>query len=211
MRTLLTIAFGCASVVSVAQYTGGTGGGGATNCAAAFAMLPVELLHFTASVKDHEVHVQWATATEHNNASFAVERSADGLRFEAIAEVPGVGNSVLVVVYDALDRAPLPGTSYYRLLQTDFDGTTSYSDVVSVTVARSELSAYPNPADDQLWLAGTVAGEEITLLDGLGRTVGTTSAAEGSTALALFGLPAGRYTIRIVGNAGVRTLSLMKR
>ena len=194
-----------------AQYIGGTGGGGATNCSAAFAMLPVELLHFTAAAKGHEVQLHWATATEQNNAGFQVQRSSDALRFEAIAEVPGVGNSMQVVEYDALDRSPLPGTSYYRLLQTDFDGTTSYSDVVSVTIAESELLAYPNPADDRVWLTGTIAGEAATLFDAMGRTLRTGTANDASFTIDLSDLPAGRYLISVAGEGSLRTLPIVKR
>jgi len=211
MRKLLAIALCSLATASVAQYLGGTGGGGAPNCSAAFAMLPVELLHFTAKVDDEHVVLSWATATELNNAGFHVERSADGDRFEAIAEVPGVGNSVQVVVYDALDRAPLPGTSYYRLLQTDYDGTTSYSDVVSVTMAESELLAYPNPADDRLWITGTSSGEEVMLMDAMGRMVRTATANEAPTSIDLSDLPAGRYVIRVAGTGGLRTMPVVKR
>lgn len=194
-----------------AQYIGGTGGGGVTNCSAAFAMLPVELLHFTAAAKGHEVQLHWATATEQNNAGFQVQRSSDALRFEAIAEVPGVGNSMQVVEYDALDRSPLPGTSYYRLLQTDFDGTTSYSDVVSVTIAKSELLAYPNPADDRLWITGTSSGDDVVLMDAMGRTLRTVPANDALFSLDLSDLPAGRYVIRVAGAGGLRTVPVVKR
>ncbi|MBP7515613.1 MAG: T9SS type A sorting domain-containing protein [Flavobacteriales bacterium] len=196
---------------SRAQYLGGIGGGGDYTCGSGFQILPVELLYFKASVHDHAVQLEWATATEHNNAGFTVERSTDGLRFDAIAELPGAGNSVQVVVYDALDRAPLPGTSYYRLLQTDFDGTTSYSDVVSVTIAKSELLAYPNPADDRLWITGTSSGDDVVLMDAMGRTLRTVPANDALFSLDLSDLPAGRYVIRVAGAGGLRTVPVVKR
>jgi hypothetical protein len=211
MTKALSISLFLLAAAAHGQYIGGTGGGSETNCMAAFAMLPVELLHFTAAAESHEVQLQWATATEHNNAGFHVERSSDGLRFDAIAEVPGVGNSVQVVVYDALDPSPLPGTSYYRLLQTDYDGTTSYSDVVSVTMAESALLAYPNPADDRLWITGTSSGEEVVLMDAMGRTLRTATASDAPFSLDLSDLPAGRYVIRVAGAGGLRTIPIVKR
>jgi trimeric autotransporter adhesin len=211
MMRPLTLSLFLLAATAHGQYTGGIGGGGITNCMAAFAMLPVELLHFTAKVDGEHVVLSWATATEHNNAGFHVERSTDGLRFDAIVEVPGAGNSVQVVVYDALDRAPLPGTSYYRLLQTDFDGTTSYSEVVSVTMAESELLAYPNPADDRLWITGTSSGEEVMLMDAMGRTLRTLAANDALFSLDLSDLPAGRYVIRVAGAGGLRTVPVVKR
>lgn len=211
MRKALAITFACLCLASAAQFTGGIGGGGGINCMPAVNFLPVELLHFTASTQGHEVHLQWATATEHNNAGFTVERSTDGLRFDAIAEVPGAGNSVQVVVYDALDRGPLPGTSYYRLLQTDLDGTTSYSDVVGVTIEANELLAYPNPADDRVWLIGTSSGEEVMLMDAMGRTLRSLAANDAQFSLDLADLPAGSYVIRVAGSGGLRTVPIVKR
>ena len=90
--------------------------------------------------------VEWETATELNNDYMAVERSADGRRFDEIGRVPGAGNSNTPLRYDLLDEQPLPGRSYYRLRQVDFDGTTSYSDVRSVnftSAAGGSIEVYP--------------------------------------------------------------------
>ena len=78
--------------------------------------------------------VEWETATELNNDYMAVERSADGRRFDEIGRVQGAGNSNTPLRYELLDEQPLSGRSYYRLRQVDFDGTTSYSDVRSVNL-----------------------------------------------------------------------------
>jgi len=58
----------------------------------------------------------------------------------------GKGDSQLSIDYSTLDRHPLPGVSYYRLKQTDFDGVYTYSDVVSVeTEIRETIKVIPNP------------------------------------------------------------------
>ncbi|MBP6575053.1 MAG: T9SS type A sorting domain-containing protein [Flavobacteriales bacterium] len=194
-----------------AQYVGGAGGGGDTNCGAALQILPVELLYFTATPMGAEVALHWATATEHNNAGFAVERSGDGRTFEAIEQVQGAGNSVQLVDYNATDRAPLSGINYYRLLQTDFDGTTHYSDVVSVTFAQSELFAYPNPVEDQVWLRGTSAGEEVSVHDAMGRLLLAVTATDGPVVVDLSAFPAGHYVVRVAGPGSLRTLAVVKR
>lgn len=211
MRKPVTIAFVCLCLTSAAQFTGGIGGGGGISCMPAINWLPVELIRFSATAQGHEVQLVWATATEHNNTGFAVERSTDGLRFDAIAEVVGAGNSMQVVEYNALDRSPVNGTGYYRLLQTDFDGTTSYSDVVSVSIAESELLAYPNPADDRLWITGTSSGDDVMLMDAMGRTLRSVAANDALFSLDLSDLPVGRYVIRVAGSGGLRTVPIVKR
>jgi hypothetical protein len=97
-----------------------------------FGALPVSLLSFTANLKNNKVYLDWATASEQNNAKFDVERSRNGVDFSQIDEVAGAGNSSVVRNYNAIDEAPLPGLSYYRLKQTDFNGTFTYSPVVAV-------------------------------------------------------------------------------
>ena len=46
--------------------------------------------------------------------------------------MPGGGNSFSPVTYIAEDANPLPGTSYYRLKQTDYEGTFEYSSMVEI-------------------------------------------------------------------------------
>ncbi len=115
--------------------------------------LPVIWLTFQAEVVDGKVHLQWATASETNNAYFTVERSRDGRDFRSIknGKVPskaeyGYSNSVLF--YEIWDENPMEGVSYYRLKQTDIDGSYEYSKIVSVkirTESYATLKLFPNP------------------------------------------------------------------
>ena len=97
--------------------------------------LPVELLMFTAAPnRQRQVEINWETASETGNHYFTVERSKDGLHFEEIDKVNGAGNSSVLLYYKTLDRKPLSGISYYRLKQTDFNGSFIYSKSVKVTL-----------------------------------------------------------------------------
>jgi hypothetical protein len=95
--------------------------------------LPVEFLFFTASLNNQkQVVLNWATASELNNDFFTVERSVDGLTWEVVDLVNGSGTTPLRNDYSTIDPRPYSGLSYYRLKQTDFDGTFEYADIVSV-------------------------------------------------------------------------------
>ncbi|MEO1260792.1 MAG: T9SS type A sorting domain-containing protein [Bacteroidota bacterium] len=110
--------------------------------------LPVELVHFTASInKEDLVELNWQTASEINNDYFVVERSRNGLQFEEIERVIGAGNFVGVMDYLSFDENPLAGTAYYRLRQVDFDGRFSYSPIRSVQFTEEDqiISIFPNP------------------------------------------------------------------
>lgn len=110
--------------------------------------LPIELISFKATVESGVVKLIWVTASELNNDFFQVERSQDGKEFLLVVRVEGAGTTNQRNTYQATDESPIPGTSYYMLTQTDFDGTKSYSKVVMVRV-ESELGEvlkfYPNP------------------------------------------------------------------
>jgi len=112
--------------------------------------LPITLLDFTAGKEGQTVRVLWITATEINNDFFTVERSANAIDFEEITKVEGAGNSSAILKYSIVDENPLDGVSYYRLKQTDFDGSYEYSNivVVSKTDFFEIISIFPNPSKD---------------------------------------------------------------
>lgn len=96
-------------------------------------ILPITLLHFAAEANGpRTVMARWTTATEVNNDYFTVERSLDLEHWEVVGTLPGAGHSTTAIDYAYPDDDPYHGTSYYRLLQTDYDGTTTVSDAAVV-------------------------------------------------------------------------------
>ncbi len=113
--------------------------------------LPVVLISFTAELVDNtQVALIWVTASETNNDYFTIERSINGLSFEEITQVMGAGNSNRELEYEAFDDSPVEGISYYRLKQTDFDGTEEVFNMVAVRFEKNPdgsciLRVFPNP------------------------------------------------------------------
>ena len=97
-------------------------------------VLPIELLQFEARTSSDKVDLIWATASEINNDQFIIERSTDGKLFEEILKVKGAGNSTELNEYTTTDFYPVNGISYYRLRQVDFDGKSSYSDIIGAYI-----------------------------------------------------------------------------
>jgi len=114
--------------------------------------LPMTLISFDAKLNSSkQVEVTWVTASEINNDYFTVQRSTDAHTFESIGNVDGAGNSTVTLNYSYLDKYPLSGVSYYRLKQTDFDGTVSYSEIAAVNNADKsavDVTIFPNPVTD---------------------------------------------------------------
>jgi len=111
--------------------------------------VPVKLESFSAALLNSEVKISWLTATELNTNYFEVERSIDGQNFEHASTVSAAGNSTTTKSYAYIDDASnLSGTVYYRLKTVDKDGSSTYSNVIFVTIRSSQLttlSVYPNP------------------------------------------------------------------
>ncbi len=166
--------------------------------------LPIELLHFGAqAMEDRYVHCTWTTATEINNDFFTVERSRDAIHFEAVGDVPGAGNSTTTLHYAFDDMQPHRGLSYYRLRQTDFDGTQSWSGIVPVWFhAANELTVFPNPNAGAFTILRSAAEHalDLQLLDPSGRLVRNWTMPAGTERQGVdMDLASGLYTLRWSG------------
>ena len=95
-------------------------------------VVPIELSHFTSQCYNGKTILHWLTASEINNHYFTIERSVNGLNFEPIGTINGAGSSNEPKFY-TFEDSQQSYTTYYRLLQTDFDGTTKVSATLSST------------------------------------------------------------------------------
>lgn len=111
--------------------------------------LPVELGDFYGDQVNESVMLNWATLSELNNNYFLVERSEDGMQFEAIGRIEGAGTTTEITEYSFQDKTPFAGPNYYRLKQIDLDGAINYSSLIEVRVELKEeieFTAYPVPS-----------------------------------------------------------------
>jgi len=115
-------------------------------------LLPIKLKTFSAKKENNNVNINWITATEINNDFFTIEHSLDGVNFTKIKIIKGAGNSNKQQKYSIIVNNPEEGINYYRLKQTDFDGTYTYSKIQAVNFNESEnsdVNIYPNPVIGQ--------------------------------------------------------------
>lgn len=159
--------------------------------------IPVELASFVGTAAGTSVTLQWATASETENAGFDVERAVDDASFTKIGHRPGHGTTTEGQRYRFVDAdAPFADTLFYRLRQVDLDGTHAYSPVVKVGLTSQRfalLPSAPNPFRNATRLRYTLAADAavtLELYDLLGRRVTTLIDAE---------QPAGRHTVTVDG------------
>ncbi|GAB4262364.1 MAG: hypothetical protein Kow0027_29830 [Saprospiraceae bacterium] len=177
------------------------------------APLPVELTRFVASEMNESIVLEWATASELNNAGFEVQRSADGSLWEKIGWVDGHGTSLDFNVYVFEDFKPLKGVNYYRLQQVDYDGSMEYSPIVVVDMELSvqEPVIFPNPMGEsaQVQLPEEWAGSLVSIFDAQGRLLQQVKA-DGSL-MNLSGITSGVYIVKIQSGTLVSTQRLVVR
>jgi hypothetical protein len=109
--------------------------------------LPVKLLSFSAKDNgDETVTITWETASEKNNDYFTIQQSTDGITYQEIGTVRGNGTSKDRLKYTYTDYNPAGGRSYYRLEQTDYDGTKeAFSPIAINVISKESMGAFPNP------------------------------------------------------------------
>lgn len=116
-------------------------------------VLAVDLLAFRGEHFGDYNLLTWETEMERNNAHFDLERSADGVNFEAISRIPGNGDSDEIQYYSDEDHNLQAPIYHYRLRQVDFDGAHEYSEVVTLWGSPEMLTfsgLYPNPANQDV-------------------------------------------------------------
>jgi hypothetical protein len=122
--------------------------------------LPVTFSDLLLRQKERTIEVSWSTLEEENNDFFTIERSSDGLSFLSIGTLAGHQKSNSKQSYVFVDTKPRTGISYYRIRQTDLDGTFTFSDILRYESEESAtVSFYPNPASNMIIL--NVPGNEI--------------------------------------------------
>ncbi|MEE9575361.1 MAG: T9SS type A sorting domain-containing protein [Gammaproteobacteria bacterium] len=155
-------------------------------------LLPVTLVDLRANLEKKVVQLEWRTESETGNDYFNVERSPDGTEFETLGRVDGAGNSTTAKDYGFTDTDPLSGMNYYRLKQTDTDGSCDHSNIVAVNNRSAiDISLYPNPTTGEFAVTG--ASGEIQVYDLFGRLVLTANEPQ----IDMSAFPKGVYLIRV--------------
>lgn len=172
--------------VTLGSYTitiQGTGPGGAPpvhrRTITLDVIVPVELTSFAAASDKNDVILTWNTATELNNQGFEIQRKITG-EFERVGFVEGRGTTTEAQNYLFRDKDLLSGNYTYRLKQTDFDGSFSYSDEVEIEISQPNVfylgQNYPNPFNPSTNIKYSIPADgnvTLKIYDILGEEVST--------------------------------------
>jgi len=175
--------------------------------------LPLNLLSFTADIKNAKGILNWQTEKEINTQSFIVEKSVDGTQFKQIGELPAKNNSTAVNNYSFIDDNLATGKNYYRLKMVDINGQFTYSPVRVITynLNNFEVVIYPNPVTGNTVYIKTSANcSSIELKDMTGKRLQFVSASGKQNTFDVSGIGSGLYVLVITTDAGTRVEKIVR-
>jgi hypothetical protein len=210
-----SVTYGNGLFVAVAST--GTGNGVMTSAAEA---LPVNLLYFrgkaSQSAEGYASELTWATDSEVNAKSYTIERSRDLQTFTTLNNQPAAGNSTEQKEYAYTDSKPFFGTNYYRLSQTDFDGSVHRYQPVAVIIEDRDMpfGVFPNPVSGNRFKVKVENADEaqLSLVNELGQKISIETSKLSETIVevqAKTELPTGSFVVKVKGLVGERSYKLV--
>lgn len=175
--------------------------------------LPVSLLNFDAAISGGAVQLSWVTAREMNTVFFEIQYSRDGKLFQPAGKVAAMAKNGTGHTY-AFTHKPGNGKFFYRLNMVDADGSSSLSEVKTITMeAVSGIRVYPNPVINKLNIVADANNsfEQVALYDLQGRVIkrATLSGAQ-QLNWDLSQLAAGTYLLQCTGVQAEKGILIIK-
>jgi len=158
------------------------------------------------------VALNWSTSFEENSNAFFILRSIDGIHFEKIGQVNSSINSNTLTHYSFIDDNAPSGIVYYKIQEVDYNGTSTYSRVVSLNGSESiSFKLLPNPGNGNFILTGYNNNHPInlTVYSSTGQLIANVSATINEN-INLEYLSSGVYIVKIISAETSQTLRYVK-
>jgi hypothetical protein len=177
------------------------------------AVLDITLQDIKAANLGSRNQVEWTTADEQPGDEFELQRSRDGVRFEAVATIPARG---VASAYKHWDVLPFEGLSYYRLKLKHNSGHFTYSPVVSARMKMKPafVLVYPNPAQNEITIklqSVPAANAVVEIVNAAGQLVKHQKLVNQVSSVSIADLAAGVYTLRYRDGERVEGVTLTKQ
>ena len=180
--------------------------------------LSTNLLSFTGKLVNEKAELNWATSKENEILHFIVEKSLDGMSFDAITTINNHNDpSKDINTYSFTDPIPVNGIVYYRIKMVNDQGNYEYSRVIQLSNKNTGLAfgSVINPFSHKIefeLLVSSNGKAYVELIDQEGRIIKRNSFVLNSgvnnlTIQNMNILASGIYTLRVQFNG----LSVQKR
>ncbi len=168
-------------------------------------VLPVEWISISGTTNNYDqAFVTW-TIQEISALRYDVEKSFDGIHYQIIGSLPGVGNGTHT--YHFTTQTKIAGTEYYRVTRININNQMLKSDVVRISGAPiKKVSIYPNPAYDHMNIEIPVSqiGLPVTLTDIEGRIIGSYLVTGQNSVIYIDKLRPGIYIVKFTNGSALR-------
>lgn len=186
--------------------------------------LPIKLLSFDGNSGLDAVHFNWTVATEVNNDYFTIERSHDLVTWSVVHMQSGNGTSNVIRTYYGDDDFPEKRLMYYRLTQTDLDGTREAFEPIAIDFGNDSQKEqkpvlFPNPLNLSLGTTLFIQNLEhdishISISDLSGHSVQEIHQSDiseygGSFEIDDQSFQPGVYLVKVEGNSRVQSAKLL--
>jgi hypothetical protein len=110
--------------------------------------MPVEFIEFSVTRSSKMFDIDWIVASERDNAYFSVLHSYNGTDFMNLADIESIGDHVNGYTYHFSQTIDYGSNDivYFRLVQTDKNGSVTILDTKSLNLISDGIVVYPNPA-----------------------------------------------------------------
>ncbi|MEZ0540981.1 T9SS type A sorting domain-containing protein [Fibrella arboris] len=136
--------------------------------------LPLSALELNAIVNKHVIELKWQSFQQ-TASLFTIERSPDAQEFASIGSLPPMPGPMEQRTYQFSDQSPRNGTNYYRIRQTNGDGSVMTSKIVPATWTNNvpaftlldnpttgrSIKLRPDNLPDATYLITTLTGQPI--------------------------------------------------
>ena len=180
-------------------------------------ILPLKI-NFEGQLQNNKTSLQWQVQNQQNLKYFIVEKSKDSINFSAIENVAAKNNNSIETAYSTTDNSPYTGANFYRLKLKKLDSTFTYSQLVNVNVANTNLSLKltPNPAKSRLMVTTGGANEKATIkiFDNFGRKYKEIEVSINNNAtisIDIDALPNGIYSLQLIKKSTTEIISFVKQ
>jgi hypothetical protein len=185
------------------------------------APLAVKVNYFNAAKGNGVNTLNWNADCSSTQATFEIERSADGINFNTINSITA-SQARCAAPFNYDDVAPLAGTSYYRIKIIDANGTVSYTSKVKVNGLQKDMQlvgVLPNPVTNTAQLNITTTKKDkvelsIVSFDGKVMYRNTVALQAGSSYINLevSGIATGTYFVKgVFADGQVSTVKFVKQ
>jgi hypothetical protein len=172
------------------------------------AALPLTWLGIQAQWQNtYQAKVSWQVAQQLNVKDYTVQHSEDGSVYANVCTVSASN----LTNYNCIVPANNNVKNYYRVLETDIDGRSTYSKVVLLqSSTKPALAVYPNPAKDKLYIDGITGYSTLEIADANGRIIQKQNISPALKYINISKLNMGVYLLTVTGDKETHTIKFIR-